>query len=144
MTMRIAIDIPSKIVTVLFLGTISILGAPSSATILGFLPTTHGSRFACSSFLSSLAWFPLSRLSTIGLVLSFHVISSCVHEDCTLLLHHCSNKLEIYLKAKAMKRLAKWAWQLNSGPVTMGLDCWLVVAQCIINTGTYKAPSLAK
>ena len=79
MTTRIMIDIPPKIATVRFLGTISILGAPSLATILGFLPTTPRSHFACSSFSSSLAWFPLSWSSTIGLVLSFHVISGCVH-----------------------------------------------------------------
>ena len=74
MTTRIAIDIPPKIATVCFLGTISILGAISLATILRFLPTTPRSRFAYSSFSSSLAWFPLSQSSTIGLVLSFHVI----------------------------------------------------------------------
>ena len=77
--MRIVIDIPPKIMTVHFHGTISIPSAPSSAAILGFLPTTPRSHFTCSWFLSSLAWFPLSRSSTIGLVLSFHVISDCVH-----------------------------------------------------------------
>ena len=111
MTTRIAIDIPPKIATVCFLGTISIPGAPSSATILGFLPTTPGSHFACSSFSRiSLFFFWLCAFWGIWFVFlwNFYIFFSSTYAY-VWLLKTCGKEMGIWILVGVLKNLLNLA-----------------------------------
>ena len=98
-TTRIAIDIPPKIATVCFLGTISIPGAPSSATILGFLPTTPGSHFFFLVVCIFRIWFVF--------LWNFYIFFSSTYAY-VWLLRTCGKEMGIWILVGVLKNLLNY------------------------------------